>query len=332
MRSRVAVALVAAIILTLGAACTSPASPTAVQPTWTSRPTARATATRAPSRTRQPTRTPEPTATKPSDTPARPGGLQQALVTRVVDGDTIVVRIDGEAFKLRYIGIDTPETVHPDKPVESMGPEASEANRRLVEGRTVYLEKDVSETDRYGRLLRYVWVGDTMVNAELVRLGYAQASSYPPDVKHQELFAQLQREAREAGRGLWAEEAPSPTEAPSSSAAGGGSVALGTLHYDGDVPQVESDEWIEVVNQGSEPVELDGWVLRDDDRNAFQFPSYTLEPGASCRVYTDEVHRETGGFTFGSPDAIWGTSRDLVALVDPSGQVVDSACWGRGCP
>jgi micrococcal nuclease len=131
----------------------------------------------------------------------------EALVVRVIDGDTIKVRLDGQVYSVRYIGIDTPETVHPDKPIEWMGPEASEANRRLVEGQTVYLEKDVSEVDQYGRLLRYVYLADgAFVNAELVRLGYAQVSTFPPDVRYQDLFLEKQREAREAERGLWGPE------------------------------------------------------------------------------------------------------------------------------
>ena len=132
-----------------------------------------------------------------------------ASVVDVVDGDTIKVTIAGERYTIRYIGIDTPETVREGTPVEWMGPEATEANRRLVEGQTVYLEKDVSETDRYGRLLRYVYLADgTFVNGELVRQGYAQAITYAPDVKHQDILLRMQREAREAERGLWG---PAPT-------------------------------------------------------------------------------------------------------------------------
>ncbi len=123
-----------------------------------------------------------------------------AEVTYVFDGDTIAVTIDGQEVRVRYIGIDAPESTYQHDP---FGPEATAKNRELVAGKRVRLEKDVSETDRYGRLLRYVYVGDLMVNAELVRLGYAQASSFPPDVRHQALFARMQQEARTAGRGLW---------------------------------------------------------------------------------------------------------------------------------
>jgi micrococcal nuclease len=156
------------------------------------------------------TLTPHPsTVTEP-----RPG-LVLAHCVRVVDGDTIEVSIDGRVYKVRYIGMDTPETVHPQKPVQWMGPEATAANRRLVEGRDLYLEKDVSETDKYGRLLRYVYVaaisGELIfVNVELVRQGYAQVSTYPPDVRYQDVLLAAQWEARAAGRGLWGAR-PVPT-------------------------------------------------------------------------------------------------------------------------
>lgn len=132
-----------------------------------------------------------------------PPGLTRCLVTRVIDGDTIDVSITGTSYRVRYIGIDTPETKHPKKPVEWMGKEAAAKNQELVGGKLVRLEKDVSETDKYGRLLRYVWVSDLMVNAELVRLGFAKVSTYPPDVKYQKRFLELQREAMQHNRGLW---------------------------------------------------------------------------------------------------------------------------------
>jgi|GEM_PF-1148651 len=124
----------------------------------------------------------------------------KAKVINVIDGDTIKVE-GGQA--VRYIGIDTPETVHPSKPVQCYGKEASDKNKELVGGKEVKLEKDVSETDKYGRLLRYVWLGDMLVNEYLVREGYAQSSSYPPDVKYQDRFIEAQRQAREEKRGLW---------------------------------------------------------------------------------------------------------------------------------
>jgi micrococcal nuclease len=138
-----------------------------------------------------------------------PRGWEEAEVVRVVDGDTIVVRLDGREERVRYIGIDTPESVQPDMPVECFGREAGRENERLVEGRTVYLEQDVSNTDRFGRLLRYVHVDDLQsgerlfVNLELVQRGYASAVTFPPDVRHERDFRAAEQDAREAERGLW---------------------------------------------------------------------------------------------------------------------------------
>jgi len=194
----------------------------------------------------------------------------EASVIRVIDGDTIEVDIDGALYKVRYIGIDTPEVG------QLYADEATKKNRELVEGKVVWLEKDVSETDKYNRLLRYVYVEYThkasdsgsdisellrkygtsleetrkllgelsgawnkgaeiqseyiFVNAELMRLGYAQVATYPPDVKYQDLFVQLQREAREAGRGCWyTPEAPPIT--PKKTGEYVGSINSDVYHY-----------------------------------------------------------------------------------------------------
>jgi micrococcal nuclease len=133
---------------------------------------------------------------------AQPSPLTGTVV-RVVDGDTIYVQLGNQVEKVRYIGVNTPETNHPTRGEEPGGREATEVNQHLVGGKPVYLELDVRVRDRYGRLLAYVWVGDVMVNAELVRLGYAQVMTIPPNVKYQGLFLKLQREASEAGKGLW---------------------------------------------------------------------------------------------------------------------------------
>jgi micrococcal nuclease len=132
----------------------------------------------------------------------------EGAVVRVVDGDTVHVRLGDRIEKVRYIGVNTPEVHHPRKGEEPGGREAAAVNRTLVEGRRVRLELDVRARDRYGRLLAYVWIGDTMVNAELVRRGYAQVMTVPPNVRHQSLFLALQREARDAERGLWAANFP----------------------------------------------------------------------------------------------------------------------------
>ncbi len=122
------------------------------------------------------------------------------FVKRVIDGDTILLST-GE--RVRYIGINAPESVAPNRPVECFGKEASKFNRKLVEGKYVILKKDVSEKDKYGRLLRYVYVDNIFVNLELVKRGYAYAYTVPPDVKYAELFLKAQREAKRKKLGLW---------------------------------------------------------------------------------------------------------------------------------
>ena len=132
------------------------------------------------------------------------------LVTKVVDGDTIEVKSEEQLFKVRLIGIDTPETVDPRRPIGCFGKNASAETKRLVEGKEVTLTKDISDTDKYNRLLRYVFLplsgGENLfVNDYLVRQGFAKSSTYPPDVKYNDRFVEAEKEARENLRGLWAE-------------------------------------------------------------------------------------------------------------------------------
>lgn len=127
-----------------------------------------------------------------------------AKVVAVIDGDTIDVDLgEGNIQRVRYIGIDTPESVDPRQPIQCFSKEATAKNNELVANGIVGLEKDVSETDRYGRLLRYVYMGDLFINQVLVSEGYASTVSYPPDIKYQEQFRQAEREARTQNRGLW---------------------------------------------------------------------------------------------------------------------------------
>ena len=206
-----------------GAAATS--VPDASTGAWSAAPSPEATSgTTAPGARRPSSPTPDaavasPAASDPAPTPSAAGfapigPTETAVVVRAVDGDTIVVDRGNGPERLRYIGVDSPETVDPRRLVEWMGREASAANAELVEGREVVLESDVSDRDRHDRLLRYVWLHEgsswTLVNLELVRLGFAQVVTYPPDVRYVEVYLAAQAEAREAARGLWGTE---PAEA-----------------------------------------------------------------------------------------------------------------------
>lgn len=151
--------------------------------------------------------------------PTQPVASESAeivTVKRVVDGDTIELT-DGR--KVRYIGIDTPELHHPTKGIQCFGKEAMEKNKELVEGKEIKMKKDVSDTDRYKRLLRYIWVPSTssllrsssegqagqeiFVNEFLAKEGFALQATFPPDVANAELFRQAAEEARLKNKGLW---------------------------------------------------------------------------------------------------------------------------------
>lgn len=136
----------------------------------------------------------------PTPTPIPNHNEQFVKVLKVIDGDT--VQIEGGKI-IRYIGIDTPESVDPRKQVQCFGKEATERNKKAVEGKIVKIEKDVSETDKYNRLLRYVYVDGIFLNKQLVKEGFAVASAYPPDIKYQDELENAEIEARAHNRGLW---------------------------------------------------------------------------------------------------------------------------------
>jgi len=176
-----------------------------------SSPTARSAVRPTATPTAEPSPTPEPTF-------GPIGQTIEATVVRVTDGDTIVGAYGGQEYKVRYIGMDSPETVDPNSAVQWMGPQATAANAALVEGKTVFLEKDVSEVDQFDRLLRYVWLTDgtawTLVNLELVRQGVAFAKSYPPDVRYDALYSAVESDAKVFALGLWGPTPAPPTPAP----------------------------------------------------------------------------------------------------------------------
>jgi len=128
----------------------------------------------------------------------------QGVVVEAVDGDTVHVRIDGDEESVRYIGIDTPESVIPGERPECFGKRAAELNRSLVEGERVTLIFGAERRDHYDRLLAYIYLGERFINAEIVRRGFARTLAIAPNTDFADRFARLQQVAANAGRGLWA--------------------------------------------------------------------------------------------------------------------------------
>ena len=147
------------------------------------------------------------TKTERASWPDPPKDAVPAKVQRVTDGDTFVATVKGRRERIRIIGVDTPESVDPNRPDEPFGEEASNFAKHYLDGATVRLAGDAEPRDRYGRMLAYVWLEDgTFWNALLAAEGYAQQLTIPPNVTYASLFRRLVRAARENNRGLWAQE------------------------------------------------------------------------------------------------------------------------------
>ncbi|MFT4050004.1 MAG: thermonuclease family protein [Solirubrobacterales bacterium] len=148
--------------------------------------------------------TDSPAPSDKSQSGAASSAARTAKVLRVVDGDTILVREAGGATeRVRYIGVDTPESVKPNTPVQCFAHQASDFNRKLVQGKTVRLVPDREAEDKYGRSLAFVYVGSTFVNAELLEGGYARTIEVPPNTSKADYFEGLQRVAIRTNKGLW---------------------------------------------------------------------------------------------------------------------------------
>lgn len=242
------------------------------------------------------------TATPATTSTVSPSAPVRAKVVEVVDGDTIRVRLEESVHRVRYIGIDAPERD------DLLGPAATEANQSLVAGQTVILERDVSDTDDYGRWLRYVYLPDGLfVNAELVRLGLARARAYPPDLSRQAELTVMEEEARAEGRGLW-------KEVPAARGAGGVRI----------VGVDKKAELAMLTNMGKQSQDLSGWVLVSERGGEICPLAGTLDGGATLQVWARAEDAHRGGCNCGFAEPIWNNSEpDPAALYDGTGQLVD---------
>ncbi len=240
----------------------------------------------------------------PDDSPTQPGQLETATVSKVIDGDTIELS-DGR--RVRYIGINTPERGQP------YYQEATEANRHLIRGREIQLEFDVDTFDKYGRTLAYVWADDLSVNLEIVRRGFANAYTVPPNVRYEAEFQTAERAAREAGRGLWA----------------GSDVALSITHIEANAPGDDREnpngEWVEVANQSAGPVQMRGYTLKDEANHIYTFAKFALKPGASFRLHSGQGRDTNKALYWGlEGESVWNNGADTAFLRDAEGNLVDS--------
>lgn len=229
-------------------------------------------------------------------------GLPAGRITAVIDGDSI--EVDGRAIRL--IGVNAPERGQPD-----FAP-SRDALQALLAGGRVRLAFDVERRDQFGRELAYVFLDDGRhVNAELVRAGFAQVYTIPPNVAHAAELRAAEREARAAGRGLWR-----PSDLP---------LAIADLQHDPPGPdgEVLNGEWVLIENRGPERVRLEGLVLSDESNNAYRFPDRELAPGGTVRVFTGGGRDTASALYWGRTMPVWNNDGDTAFLRDAEGRLVD---------
>lgn len=229
------------------------------------------------------------------------------VVSYVIDGDTAELK-DGRL--VRYTGINAPEHG------QALYEEARAANRRLVQGKQLRIELDVQPRDRFGRTLGYLWLGDEFVNLELVRLGFASAYTQPPNVRYSEEILGAEQEAREAQLGLWQ--------------LSGVPLRIVKIHYDapGPDPDNPNGEWLELANDGSAPVDLTGFTIKDEANHIYTFQELLLQPGQALRLYSGQGRDDDDTLYWGlQGDSVWSNSGDTAYLRDPEGQLVDSSTY-----
>jgi endonuclease YncB( thermonuclease family) len=241
-------------------------------------------------------------------------------VTSVIDGDTIRVRFEsGLEERVRLIGVDTPESTNQ---IEPFGRESAAFTQRRIEGRAVFLETDVSERDRFGRLLAYVWllqpINDSeaevrakMFNAELLLQGYARIMSIAPNIKYADMFLRFERDARGAGRGLWA--ATPPVAAPTESVSG---IVITSVDL--------VAEFVTIQNRSRGNIDISGWVLLSErGGQRFIFPQgIVISPGSSIRVVSGPNATTGANNLLWTRSHIWNNDGDPVVLLDNAGREI----------
>jgi micrococcal nuclease len=251
---------------------------------------------------------PAPTSIPVQATPAKtcvPGSQPQlGKVVDVIDGDTITVLLDGLVVKVKYIGVDAPESV---SRLEYLGKEARDRNRELVFGRDVLLYKDVSDRDRFDRILRYVFVDNKFINYELVGQGYASALEEPPDSACALLFTQAETSVKNQSLGIWAPHTPQPELSLAAT-----NVIIFSVNKEG--------EFVDLQNVGDTAIALSGWKLVSEQGEQECKLVGTIHSYEIVRIFSGI---KQPGFSCGFDKPIWNDSEpDPAVLYDPDGNEV----------
>jgi len=231
-----------------------------------------------------------------------------AIVSSVIDGDTVRLQT-GESVRL--LGINTPEMGQP------FYDEASRRLKELLEGREVRLEADVEDEDRYGRLLRHIYAGSSLVNVEMVREGFANVYIIPPNTRYSSELEAAEEEARSSGRGIW-----QLSKGVSSC------IAIAYFRWNAEENDCNNlnDEYVTFKNTCSEPIDMTGWTVKDEANHIYTFPSFSLMSGSTVTLYTG-AGADTETLLYwdnrgGSCNAVWNNDGDTLYLRDLNGNLV----------
>lgn len=224
------------------------------------------------------------------------------LVKEVVDGDTLILS-SGE--RVRLIGINAPEYGR------YYFNEAKQMLGMLVMGKRIKLEKDITDRDQYGRLLRYVYVDGLFVNLEMVKRGFANVYTCPPDIKYTEEFLAAERYARLNELGLWERSKVCKVDI--------------TINYDAPGSDRENlnGEYVTLKNTSPGSINIEGWTVKDSATNIYEFCRYLLEPSSSVYLFSGKGKDENGKFYWGSSKPIWNNDHDTLYLRDKNGLLIE---------
>lgn len=228
-------------------------------------------------------------------------------VSRVIDGDT--VQLD-DGRKLRYAGINAPEEGEP------YYRESTQANNLLVGNKEVDLEFGRSKTDKHERLLAYVYVGRTLIQAEIVKQGLALVMRTQPLPRYRALLMKHQEEARDNGRGIWAKGEHR------------GQLAVVQVHPRESRRQSSNDEYVVIKNTGGKPLDLTGWSISDEANQSYLVPRFTLGPGKSFTLHTGSGKNTDQALYWGRRKTVWNRGGDTVIVKDATGHYVVSHTYG----
>lgn len=254
----------------------------------------------------------EPHTSEPNQPSPRPSGTsegcnQTAFVSRVIDGDTIELQ---DGTRVRLLGINTPEKGQP------YFQEAADKLKELVEGKNVTLECDVDDTDRYGRLLRHVFVNGVFVNAEMVKNGYATVYILKPNVKYEKELNAAWNECLAKKINL--------CKPPSNSLCDNSCIEISYFHFnaEGNDHYNLNDEYVTFKSTCSYPCDLAGWIINDEANHIYAFPSFVFVKDQTVTVYTGYGTNTKTDLYWGSGRAIWNNNGDTLYLRNSEGELV----------